>query len=248
MSIGSGTSTDQALARLRATACRLNRDLHRAGLVALSFGNASVADRVLGVIAIKPSGIACEALEPDQLVIVGLADGEAAQSGLRPSSDTDTHLVLYRAFPNATAVIHTHSPVASSWAQAGRGIPCLGTTHADHFGGRVPVTRNLRPDEVSSGYTTATGLVITELYGPGRLNPDRVSAALVAGHGPFAWGASPREALENAVALELVASMAATTLQLNPGVTTLDPALAEYHHARKHGPAASYGQRPGPER
>ena len=227
---------------VREAASRLNRQLGGSGLVMLSFGNASVVDPDLGVIAIKPSGIPCEAVEPDQIVVVGLADGAPRAGSLRPSSDTPTHLVLYRAFPLAAAVIHTHSPSASSWAQARRAITCLGTTHADHFGDAIPVTRDLSFDEIGSDYTANTGRVITELFGPAGLDPTRVPAALVAGHGPFAWGATPAVALENAVALELVASMALATLQLRPEAPPLDASLLAHHHARKHGPSATYGQ------
>jgi L-ribulose-5-phosphate 4-epimerase len=228
---------------LREAASRLNHDVHRAGLVILAFGNASVVDRSAGILAIKPSGLPCDAVAPSDIVLVDLATGEPRGSRLRPSSDTRTHLALYRALPGLGAVIHTHSPQATSWAQARRPIPCLGTTHADHFGGDVPVTRTLTPAEIGGDYEANTGLVIVELFGPGGLDPARIPAALVAGHGPFAWGPGAGDALEAAVALEAVARIATATLQVDPSCRGLEPELRERHHRRKHGPDATYGQR-----
>ncbi len=228
--------------RLRAEVAAANGELVRAGLVTLSFGNASGVDRERGVLLIKPSGYPCEGLDATDVVAVSLDDGRAVGSDLRPSSDTPTHLVLYRRYPTLGGIVHTHSPYASAWAQAGQDLPCLGTTHADHFAGSVPVTRPLTDDEIGGDYEAETGNVIVETLDRRRLDPRAMAAVLVASHGPFAWGATPGEAATNAVALEAVAAMAWRTLALSPATGSIVPALSARHHERKHGPAAYYGQ------
>jgi len=226
---------------LREQACEANLELVRAGLVVLTFGNASAADRAAGVFAIKPSGLAYEQLSAESMVVVDLESGEIVDGSYRPSSDTPTHLVLYRRFDAVGAVVHTHSPFATAWAQAGRALPCYGTTHADHFHGAVPVTRMLTREEIEGDYEHATGEVIAETLAG--LDPLELPAALVAGHGPFAWGADAADAVENAVALEIVAASAYRTELLRPGVEAVGDALLERHFLRKHGPGAYYGQR-----
>jgi L-ribulose-5-phosphate 4-epimerase len=231
---------------LRAEVVAANAALVRAGLVTLSFGNASGVDRERGVLLIKPSGYPCDALDPDDVVAVSLDDGRVVGGRLRPSSDTPTHLVLYRRYPALGGIVHTHSPYASAWAQAGKDLPCLGTTHADHFAGTVPVTRPLTDDEIDGDYEAETGNVIAETLDARRLDPLAMSAVLVASHGPFTWGPTPGQAATNAVALEAVAAMAWRTLALSPATESIFPALSARHHARKHGPAAYYGQPPDP--
>lgn len=230
------------LDELREAVWRANVDLAFAGLVSLSFGNASGFDRDSGFLLIKPSGIACARLRPGELVAVDVATGEAAEGSLRPSSDTPTHLALYRRRPEIGGVVHTHSTMAAAWAQAGRSIPPLGTTHADHFRGAVPVTRQLRPDEVAGDYELATGEVILETLTGLDLSPAEMPAVLVASHGPFTWGATAADAVVNAIALELVATMASATLALAPAIGDMPAYLRERHFQRKHGPGAYYGQ------
>ncbi len=230
---------------LREHVWRANLDLVRHGLVVLTWGNASGVDRAAGVMAIKPSGVAYDALRPGQIVVVALADGQVVEGSLRPSSDTPTHLALYRAFAGAGGVVHTHSRHATAWAQAGRDLPCLGTTHADHFRGAVPVTRPLRPGEIAADYEAATGAVIVETFASRGLDPAEVPGVLVHGHGPFAWGASPAQAVVQAVVLEEVARMGLATRALRPEADGIDGALLDRHFGRKHGPDASYGQGDG---
>lgn len=229
-------------AELRERALAANRELVRVGLVVLTFGNASAADRDAGVMAIKPSGVGYDELSPEAMVVVDVASGATVDGSHRPSSDTPTHLVLYRAFADVGGVVHTHSPFATAWAQAGRAIPCLGTTHADHFRGAVPVTRALTADEIAGEYEARTGDVIVETLAEHALAPLEMPAALVASHGPFSWGATVEEAVENAVALEAVAAAALRTEQLSPGAEGIGGDLLERHFRRKHGPAAYYGQ------
>ena len=227
-----------ALHELRERVVEANVELVRAGLVTLTFGNASAADREAGVMAIKPSGVPFDALEPDHVPVLDLVTGATVAGALRPSSDTPTHLALYRAFPSVGGVVHTHSPYATAWAQACTPIPCLGTTHADHFCGSVPVTRALLDEEIAGGYEEATGAVIVELG----LDPLAMPAALVASHGPFAWGRDVAEAVENALALEAVAASTYRALVLRSDCTTIDERLLAKHFDRKHGPGAYYGQ------
>lgn len=193
--------------------------------------------------AIKPSGVPYDELRPEAMVVVGLDDGRIVDSTYRPSSDTPTHLVLYRRFATIGGVVHTHSSFATAWAQALRPIPCVGTTHADHFHGPVPVTRQLTRDEIEGDYEAQTGEVIVELFETSGLDPLEMPAAMVASHGPFTWGIDAAQAVENAIALESVAASALRTTQLRPDVHPIGDDLLERHFRRKHGPNAYYGQR-----
>lgn len=228
---------------LRERVCAANLGLVRAGLVVLAFGNASGIDRSRGVVAIKPSGVDYDALRPRDIVVVALEDGRVIDGALRPSSDTPTHLALYRAFAGIGGVIHTHSVAATSWAQAGCDIPCLGTTHADYFRGPVPVTRLLSDEEIELDYELNTGLVIVERFVRDGIDPLEVPACLDASHGPFTWGDTPEKALEHAIALEHVAAMAISTVALTPHAGGIPDALLRRHFYRKHGPGAYYGQK-----
>jgi L-ribulose-5-phosphate 4-epimerase len=212
-------------------------------LVTLSFGNASGVDRAAGVLIIKPSGLPYDELRPEHLVVVSLEDGRVVEGDLRPSSDTPTHLILYQRFVDIGGVVHTHSTAATAWAQAGRSIPALGTTHADHFHGAVPVTRQMKEDEVAGAYEHETGAVIIETLERLGLSASEMPAALVASHGPFTWGHDAEDATANATALETVAAMARQTFALNPDTKPIAPYLAERHYRRKHGPDAYYGQK-----
>ena len=227
---------------LRETVWRANLALVRSGLVTLSFGNASGVDREAGVMVIKPSGVPYDVLQPGQLGVVSLGSGEVVEGDLRPSSDTPTHLRLYRAYSEIGGVVHTHSTFATSWAQAGRSIPAFGTTHADHFHGAVPVTRQMTDSEVAGEYEAETGGVIVETLERLELSAGEMPAVLVASHGPFTWGRDAQEAAENATALEAVAAMAIRTLTLDPQVPPMARYLLERHFRRKHGPGAYYGQ------
>ena len=213
-------------------------------LIDLTFGNVSVADPARGVFAIKPSGVDYAHLRAEDLVIVDVERGEVVEGKLRPSSDTPTHRRLFQAFGGAgvRSVVHTHSRTATAWAQAGRGIPCLGTTHADYFYGEVPVTRPMTNAEIQGGaYEWETGNVIVDRFQG--LDPAQVPAVLVHGHGPFAWGPGGRKAVENSLALEIVAEMTLKALQLNPSQQPLSQALLDKHFLRKHGAGAYYGQK-----
>lgn len=227
---------------LRARVVAANLALVDAGLVVLTFGNASAADRAAGVMAIKPSGVAYDALQLEDVPVVAIATGEVVAGAGRPSSDTPTHLVLYRAFAAVGGVVHTHSPYATVWAQARRELPCLGTTHADHFHGPVPVTRELTAAEIDDAYEERTGSVILEALAARGLDPLELPAALVASHAPFAWGAGVEEAVENAIALEVVAASAYRSLALASALPQIPQELLEKHFSRKHGAAAYYGQ------
>jgi L-ribulose-5-phosphate 4-epimerase len=229
-------------ADLRERVFEANCEIVRAGLVVLTFGNASGVDRAAGVMAIKPSGVPYDALGPESMVLVDVETGAAIEGDYRPSSDTPTHLVLYRRFATIGGIVHTHSPHATAWAQARRAIPCLGTTHADHFHGPVPVTRPLAGEEIRGEYEACTGDVIVETLERLELDPLEMPAALVASHGPFAWGADPAQAVENAVALEAVAEMALHTLVLESAAAGIEDDLLQRHFLRKHGTGAYYGQ------
>jgi len=229
-------------ADLRERVYEANREIVQSGLVILTFGNASEADRNAGVMAIKPSGVPYGELRPDAMTLVDLESGRPVDSSHRPSSDTPTHLVLYRRFEEVGGVVHTHSPFATAWAQAGRELPCLGTTHADHFRGAVPVTRALTVGEIAQDYEKRTGDVIVETFESLELDPLEMPAVLVASHGPFVWGRDGAEAAVNAIALEAVATMAHRTILLEPDVRRIPDALLERHFQRKHGPQAYYGQ------
>jgi L-ribulose-5-phosphate 4-epimerase len=224
---------------LREAVAEANRALAAAGLVRLSFGNVSGVDRLAGVVMIKPSGIPCGAVSAGDVALVSLESGEHLD-GLKPSSDTATHLGLYRAFPSISGVAHSHSSWATIWAQALRPIPCLGTTHADSFPTEVPLTRPVTADEINGDYEGATGDAIVEAMS--ELDPLAVPGVLVASHGPFVWGIDPADAVENAAALEQIALIAYHTVVLNPDVSPLEPALHSKHFLRKHGPTAYYGQ------
>jgi L-ribulose-5-phosphate 4-epimerase len=224
---------------IREECCEANRALPRTGLVDLTFGNVSVLDPDAGVFAIKPSGVPYDELLPEHMVIVDL-EGRTVEGDLRFSSDTPTHRKLFLAFPGVRSVVHTHSRHAVSFAQAGREIPCLGTTHADYFYGAVPVTRAMTPEEIGTDYEWNTGVVIAERFAG--LNPLDIPAVLVRSHGPFAWGPSGAKAVETAQALEIVAQMARDAIALNPTVEPIPQALLDKHFLRKHGAGAYYGQ------
>jgi L-ribulose-5-phosphate 4-epimerase len=228
------------LKALREEVFEANLELVRRGLVLHTFGNASGIDRSRGLIAIKPSGVPYEKMRPEHMVIVDL-DGKTADGKLRPSSDLDTHLVLYRAFEAVGGVVHTHSRAATAWAQARRELPCLGTTHADYFHGAVPVTQPLSAREIEGDYEANTGHAIVKRFA--RLDPMEIPAVLVAGHGPFAWGKRASEAAHHAVILEELARIALDTVRLSPQAKPLAKALLDRHFFRKHGPQATYGQK-----
>jgi L-ribulose-5-phosphate 4-epimerase len=228
------------LKSLKKQVCAANRDLVAAGLVTLTWGNVSGIDREQGLVVIKPSGVPYADLQPDEMVVVDL-EGRVVEGDLKPSSDTPTHVVLYRAFEKIGGVVHTHSRHATTFAQARREIPCLGTTHADHFHGTVPLTRPLTELEVTEDYEGHTGRVIVERFAA--LDPVAMPAVLVAGHAPFAWGTTVAKSLENAIALEAVAEMALASWTLEPHAPELEPWVLEKHYQRKHGPAAYYGQK-----
>jgi L-ribulose-5-phosphate 4-epimerase len=227
------------LEELKQGVLEANQRLAASGLASQTWGNASEIDRDLGLVAIKPSGVPFERLDLDAIVVLSLA-GERAEGELRPSSDTPTHLELYRCFPQIGGIVHTHSEHATAWAQAGSSIPALGTTHADCFGAPIPCTRALTPGEVAECFELNTGRAIVETVGAG--DPLAVPAVLVRGHGPFVWGADLAAAVQNAEALELVARLAARTLALDPDASGLANGLARRHFQRKHGADAYYGQ------
>ena len=228
------------LEALKKAVCQANLDLVREGLVVQTFGNASGLDRAQGMMVIKPSGVSYAVLKPAQMVVVALASGKVVQGKLKPSSDAETHLELYRAFAGLGGIVHTHSLHATAWAQAAQPIPALGTTHADHFHGEVPCTRPLTPVEIKMDYEANTGRVIVERFK--NLDPLHHPAVLVAQHGPFTWGPDVAEAVHNAVALEFIARLAGETLRLRPGTPAMQEALRDKHFFRKHGPSAYYGQ------
>jgi len=227
---------------LKTAVYRANLEVVEAGLVELTWGNASAVDRDAGLFAIKPSGVDYDAMSPDDIPLVSLETGERVEGALKPSSDTPTHRELYRRFPSIGGVVHTHSDVAVSWAQAERPIPCLGTTHADHFYGEIPVTRPMTESEIQTDYEHNTGAVIVERFREDDLAPAQVPGVLVAGHGPFAWGADVEHAVKNAIVLESVAQKAMQTYMINPDATSIDQTLLDKHYLRKHGEEAYYGQ------
>ena len=231
------------LAALRLEVLRANQEIARRGLAPHTFGNASGIDRTgrEPLVVIKPSGVDYASLTPGDLVVANL-DGKIVEGSLRPSSDLDTHTYLYREFPGIGGVVHTHSEFATSWAQAGRPIPCLGTTHADYFHGPVPVTEPLTAAEVSEAYVHNTGAVIVRRFRDGDLDPIAVPGVLVAGHAPFAWGKTPAEAVEHADVLEYIARLAFRSVLLGAPDSGIPVYVSEHHFQRKHGPKATYGQ------
>jgi L-ribulose-5-phosphate 4-epimerase len=229
------------LSELKAQVCQANLDLVKEGLVVETWGNASGIDRARGIMVIKPSGVPYAGLKPEHMVSVALETGQVVDGTLVPSSDTPTHLVLYRAFPAIGGVVHTHSLYATAWAQARKPIESYGTTQADYWYGGVPCTRNLTPKEIQADYEANTGHVIVESFA--QLNPLEHPAVLVASHGPFTWGKTVADAVRNAVVLEFVARLASETLRINPRVKAMQPELLAKHFLRKHGPSAYYGQR-----
>ncbi len=231
------------LRELRREAYEANVALPRHGLITLTFGNASAIDRARGIFAIKPSGIDYEDLTPTLMVLVDL-EGRIVEGKLNPSSDMPTHRRLYRGFKKVGGIVHTHSIHATAFAQAGRSIPVLGTTHADYFNGEVPVTRKLTEAEIGSAYEWETGSVLVERLLVEDLNPLECPGALVNRHAPFAWAATAADAVEAAVAIECIARLAILSLELAPRLKTLEPALQEKHFRRKHGANAYYGQKP----
>ena len=228
------------LERLKREVCRANLDLVQAGLVVETWGNASGIDRQRGLVVIKPSGVPYAGMTPRHMVVVSLESGKLVEGRFKPSSDTPTHLVLYRAFAGIGAVVHTHSLYATAWAQAKKDLPSYGTTQADYCYGDVPCTRLLTTAEIRSDYEVNTGHVIVERFR--KLDPLQHPAVLVASHGPFAWGKSLTDAVHNAIVLEFLARLASETLRLNPKLKPMQPALLDKHFLRKHGPHAYYGQ------
>lgn len=229
------------LEALKEQVCRANLDLVRHGLVTFTWGNVSGIDRQSGMVVIKPSGIAYDTMGPEDMVVVSLDTGEVVEGKWKPSSDTPTHLVLYRAFSCIGGIVHTHSRWATSWAQAGRGIPAYGTTHADYFYGEIPCTRKMTAAEIAGEYEKETGNVIVESFS-GKSARD-IPAVLVHSHGPFAWGTDAGNAVHNAVVLEELAFMAFHTEAIMPGQETMQQELLDRHYLRKHGQNAYYGQK-----
>ena len=229
------------LEELKEKVCAANLALARARLAVLTWGNASAIDRARGLVAIKPSGVPYDGMKPSDMVVVDL-DGKVVEGTYRPSSDTPTHLVLYRAFPQGGGVVHTHSPHATAWAQAGRPIPNIGTTHADTFHDDVPVTDEIPSDRIRDAYEESTGDTIVATFRRLGLDPVATPAALAVHHGPFTWGRDAADAVEHAVVLEEVAKIASLSVALNPAIQ-MNQDLIEKHYTRKHGPKAYYGQK-----
>lgn len=233
------------LNRLKQEVCDANLQLVKEGLVVQTFGNASAVEREHGFVVIKPSGVAYDRMKPAHMVVVSLATGEVVEGELNPSSDTPTHLVLYRSFPQIGGIVHTHSFEATAWAQAGIDLPPLGTTHADYFNGAVPCTRRLTLGEINNDYEANTGKVIVETFK--QRDPLSCPAVLVASHAPFTWGKTVEEAVHNAVILEHLARLAGQTLRILPSAKPMQQVLLKKHFYRKHGPGAYYGQGRGRE-
>lgn len=228
------------LEELKEKVFQANLDLVKQGLVIFTWGNVSGIDREKGLVVIKPSGVDYDNMKASDMVVVDLNTGEVVEGDLNPSSDTPTHLVLYRAFPNIQGVVHTHSTYATAWAQAGKDIPNIGTTHADYFHEGIPCTDDMTKKEVEGQYELETGNVIVKRFEG--INPDHTPAVLVKNHGPFSWGTSPANAVYNAKVMEQCAKMAFVSFMVNPN-TTMNPLLIEKHYNRKHGPNAYYGQK-----
>lgn len=212
------------------------------GLVIFTWGNVSGIDREKGLVVIKPSGVSYDVMKADDMVVVDLATGNVVEGDLRPSSDTPTHLAIYRAWPEVGGVVHTHSTYATAWSQAGIDLPNIGTTHADYFHQAIPCTPDMTEAEVKGDYELETGNVIINTFASRGINPMHTPGVMVKNHGPFAWGKTPDEAVHNAVVMEQVAKMAFVAYQVNPHLT-MNPLLVEKHFSRKHGPNAYYGQK-----
>lgn len=227
------------LKKLKEEVYRANMNLVKYGLVIFTWGNVSGIDREKGLVVIKPSGVDYDVMKPSDMVVVELATGKVVDGDLRPSSDTPTHLALYRAFPEIGGVVHTHSTYATAWAQAGIDLPNIGTTHADYFHNEIPCTMDMTEAEVKGNYEEETGNVIIKRFES--INPMHTPGVLVKNHGPFSWGKTPAEAVHNAVVMEQVAKMAFIAYSVNPRLT-MNPLLIEKHFNRKHGPGAYYGQ------
>lgn len=230
------------LKTLKEEVFQANIALPRHHLVTLTWGNVSAIDRKRNLVVIKPSGVAYDQMKVDDMVVVDL-EGNLVEGELNPSSDTPTHIELYKAFPEIGGIVHTHSQWATIWAQAHQSIPPLGTTHADYFYGDIPVTRELTHEEIDQAYEQATGKVIIETFRAKELDPLAMPGVLVASHAPFCWGENAETAVQHAVVLEEVAKMAYHTLQLHPRKSSIDQALLDKHYLRKHGPDAYYGQK-----
>ena len=231
------------LEKLKAEVCQANLDLVRKGLVIETWGNASGVDRARGLMVIKPSGVPYSEMKPQHMVCVSLETGKVVEGKLKPSSDTDTHLILYRAFPKIGGVVHTHSLFATSWAQACRPLLAYGTTQADYWYGDVPCTRKLTAAEIKNNYEANTGDVIVETFRKLKYDPSQHPAVLVASHGPFTWGADVHDAVHNASVLEFIAKLNSETLRINPKLKPMQSALLDKHFLRKHGANAYYGQK-----
>ncbi|MBR0131736.1 MAG: L-ribulose-5-phosphate 4-epimerase [Lachnospiraceae bacterium] len=229
------------LEELKQKVYEANMELPKRGLVTYTWGNVSAIDRESGLFVIKPSGVDYDTMSPDDMVVMDL-DGNKVEGRYKPSSDTPTHLELYKKYPEIGGVVHTHSPEATSWAQAGRSIPLYGTTHADYFLGPIPCARSLTPEEIGGEYEKNTGLVIIETFEKLGLNPMYTPAVLCTNHGPFTWGKDAAEAVHNAVVLEEVAKMALKTELINPDVKPAPDSIKDKHFFRKHGANAYYGQ------
>jgi len=231
------------LEKLKAEVCQANLDLVAEGLVIQTWGNASAVDRASGVMVIKPSGVPYAEMKPQHMVCVSLATGKVVEGKLKPSSDTDTHLILYRAFADIGGVVHTHSLYATAWAQACQPLLANGTTQADYWYGDVPCTRKLKPAEIKNDYEANTGEVIVETFRKLKFDPLQHPAVLVASHGPFTWGKNAHDAVHNASVLEFIARLNSETLRINPKIKPMQAALLDKHYLRKHGKNAYYGQK-----
>ena len=228
------------LEKLKESVCKANLELPKYGLVTFTWGNVSGVDRDSGLMVIKPSGVEYDNMTADDMVVVSLETGEKVEGKWKPSSDTATHVALYNAFPEIGGIVHTHSRWATSFAQAGRGIPAYGTTHGDYFYGEIPCTRKMTPEEIGGEYEKETGNVIIETFKG--IDENTIPAVLVNSHGPFSWGTDPENAVHNAVVLEELAFMALQTEVLNPDVKVMQQELLDKHFLRKHGKNAYYGQ------
>ena len=229
------------LENLKELVCKANLELPKYGLVTFTWGNVSAIDRETGLVVIKPSGVEYDGMKPEDMVVVDL-DGKVVEGKYKPSSDTPTHIALYKAFPALGGVVHTHSRWATTFAQAKASIPAFGTTHGDYFYGQIPCTRLMTPEEIAGEYELETGNVIIETFNNQGIDAAQVPAVLVASHGPFAWGKDAMDAVHNAVVLEELAFMAFNAMQLNPGLGSMQQELLNKHYLRKHGANAYYGQ------